>query len=174
MMLPYRLRQGLWALFAFARPIDDALVATYLSPPLLTLFCQMRHSEQLHALNVLRAVLRQADDTPDELAVAALLHDVGKSRYPLPIWQKTVAVAIHTVAPSLFYRLAAGDPDRLSARPFAVKAHHPAWSAAMLARTGVNQRTLWLVAHHQDHPDRWRDHPDAPLLARLQRADDTN
>src|SRR5215213_6736056 len=93
-----RLRQGIRALFAFTQPVDFDLAASYLTPAEMALFRQMRRSEQLHSLNVLRTVLAESaaaqQFVPPELAVAALLHDVGKSRYPLAVWQKTIAVLV--------------------------------------------------------------------------------
>ena len=171
----HRLRQGLRALFAFARPVDDTLAAHYLTPPEFALFKSMRRGEQLHSLNVLRAVLAQGD-TPPDLAVAALLHDVGKSRYPLAVWQKTAAVLVRAFAPAQFRRLSQRDSLGFWSRPFAVSVQHPQWSAEMLAQAGASAAAIWLVAHHQDAS------PNAPeqgsdrvsLLKRLQSADDAN
>lgn len=172
-MAVYRVRQGLRALFAFSRPVDADLAARHLTPEQLALFESMRRSEQLHSLNVLRVVLAQGD-TPPELAVAALLHDAGKSRYPLAIWQKTSAVLVRAFAPGLYRRLSQRDPDSLWARPFVVSVRHPSWSAELLARAGASDAAVWLVTHHQDAPELWRDHDDYPLLKRLQSADDAN
>src|SRR5690349_11904683 len=149
MTAAYRIRQGLQALFAFTQPVELPLAAQYLTPELLSLFGQMRHSEQLHSLNVLRDVLA-AGATPNDLAVAALLHDVGKSRYPLYTWQKTLAVLIRTLAPSLFDRWSKGNPANLWMRPFVVYVKHPAWSAELVAAAGASDDTIWLVEHHQE------------------------
>ncbi len=172
-MAIHRLRQGLRALFAFARPVDLDLAARYLTPEQVALFQRMRRGERLHSLNVLRALLAQGD-TPPDLAVAALLHDVGKSRYPLALWQKSIAVLVRAFNPALFERLSRGDPRRWWQRPYAVYVQHPAWSAELLAQTYASDTALWLVAHHADAAERWRDHDLYPLLQRLQTADDTN
>ncbi len=170
----YRIKQALRGLFAFVQVVDEATPARYLSPAELTLFRQMRHSEQLHALHVLRDVLAQESETPAELAVAALLHDVGKSRYTLRIWQKTIAVAVEKLAPSLYKHWSDGESVTLWTRPFVVKAHHPAWSAEMLRQAGSVESARWLVAHHQDDITHWVNHPKYALLRRLQQADDAN
>lgn len=175
-MAIHRLRQGLRALFAFARPVDLDLAARCLTPQQLALFRSMRRGEQLHSLNVLRTVLAQGDPSfdgvPPDLAVAALLHDVGKSRYPLAVWQKTVAVLVRAFAPDLFSRLSQRDPSDFRARPFVVAVRHPAWGAEMLAQAGASDAAIWLVAHHQDAPQPGDER--SHLLKRLQSADDAN
>ena len=168
----YRLRQVARALFAFTQQVDIDLANHYLSPEQMALFQRMRHSEQLHGLAVLRDVLAQGPRTPHDLAVAALLHDVGKSRYTLRIWQKTLAVLVEKLAPMLFQRWSQG--DHLWQRPFMVKAQHPRWGATLLAQAGASERAIWLVAHHQDDARQWQGHALFYLLERLQKADDAN
>jgi hypothetical protein len=169
----YRIRQGLRAIFAFSQSVETSLAAEYLAPELLALFRQMRRSEQLHSLNVLRDVLAQGT-TPHDLAVAALLHDVGKSRYPMQVWQKTLVVLTRAFSPALFERWSKGDPSSLWHRPFVVYVQHPAWSAQLIASAGASTNAVWLVAHHQENADQWQRHPLASLLIRLQAADDSN
>lgn len=168
-----RFRQGLADLFAFALPVDRDLAARYLSPELLALFDRLQRGEQLHSLNVLRGVLAQGP-TPRELTVAALLHDVGKSLYPLRTWQKTYAVLLRTIFPALARRWQEGDPRRFWQRPFVVTEYHPAWSAELLAAAGAPESAVWLAAHHADDLEHWAAHPQVSLLQRLQQADDSN
>lgn len=168
-----RLRQGIRALLAFSQPVDSALAAEYLSPALITCFEQMRRSEQLHSLNVLRDTLAQGS-TPSDLAIAALLHDVGKSRYPFPTWQKTLVVLVKTFTPRLFQHLSQGDEKNFWQRPFVLSEHHPAWSAQIIAAARAPERAVWLVEHHADSLSQWTDHPYLHLLERLKQADDAN
>ena len=168
-----RLQQGLRALTAFARPVDRDRAAAYLSPPLLACFDAMRRSEQQHSLNVLAELEAEGPVTVD-LAVAALLHDAGKSRYPFPTWQKTMVVLVRAFLPRRFARLSQGSEHDRIARPFVISQQHPAWSASLAEQAGASSRAVWLIAHHADPPDQWTSHPDAPLLARLRAADDHN
>ncbi len=173
MAATYRIRQGLRAVFAFSKPVEVSLAAEYLTPELLALFQQMRRIEQLHCLNVLRDVLAQGA-APRDLAVAALLHDVGKSRYPMQVWQKTLAVLVRAFSPQLFERWSKGNPTNLWHRPFVVYVHHPAWSAELIASAGASENAVWLAAHHQESAERWKNHPLVTLLIQLQQADNSN
>lgn len=168
-----RIRQGVQAVLAFTHAVDYNLAAAYLTPAQLDLFKQMRRTEQLHSLRVLTAILNQGDP-PHDLAVAALLHDVGKSRYPLAVWQKTLVVLARKMLPRLFHRWSQGNERTIWKRPFIVAANHPAWSAELASVTQISERTLWLMRHHADPAAKWQDHPDHHLLKRLQAADDTN
>lgn len=171
-----RLRQGIRALLAFSQPVDYALAEQYLTTPaLMACFQAMRRSEQLHSLNVLRDLLAESSNPiPLDLAIAALLHDCGKSRYAFPTWQKTLVVLVRAGAPGLFERLSAGREQDWLARPFVLSVHHPAWSAELVAAAGASERALWLIAHHADPLAQWEAHPDYALLARLRVADDAN
>lgn len=168
-----RFRQGVSELFAFAQPVDRALAAEYLSPELLALFDRMKRGERLHSLNVLRDVMAQGP-TPRELAIAALLHDVGKSRHPLRTWQKTCAVIVRALFPKLARRWQLSEGGRFWQRPFIVTSRHPEWSADMLAEAGAPEGAVWLAAHHNDDPALWAGQPYAEFLRRLQEADDSN
>lgn len=170
----HRIRQGGRALLAFAQPLDDTLVARTLSAAQQGLFRQMKRAEQLHSLNVLRDVLVQADSTPPDLAAAALLHDCGKSRYALATWQKSLAVVVRAFLPPLEQHLSQDERLSFWRAPFVVRQYHPAWGAQMLSEIGASPRLIWLVAHHADPLERWQDHPDVTLLARLKKADDAN
>jgi len=169
----YRLQQGLRALFAFSQDVDWALAEGYLSPSLLALFRKMDSGEQLHSVAVLRDVLAQGD-TPTDLAVAALLHDVGKSRYPISVWQKTWAVIVRTFSPNRYYQWSKGSPLNLWQRPFVVYEQHPLWSAELLRSAGASEAACWLVAHHAVKGEVAPTPTQSEWLKRLQQADDQN
>jgi hypothetical protein len=169
----YRIQQGLRALFAFSRPVDDSLAGQHLSPPLMACFQAMRRSEQLHSLHVLRTLTAQGFISND-LAVAALLHDAGKSRYPFPVWQKTLVVLVEAFAPGWFERLSNGDETNSFQRPFVLSHHHPRWSADMVRDAGGSECAVWLIEHHAESAEAWSDHRWGDLLTRLQMADNAN
>ncbi|MCY4023435.1 MAG: HD domain-containing protein [Anaerolineaceae bacterium] len=162
-----RLRQGLNALLAFSRPVDQALAERHLSPELQQCFGRLRRSEQLHSLRVLRAL--QAEDSPGpDLAVAALLHDLGKTRWPFPLWQRVLVVVLPRLAPALARRLARGSEADPLVRPFLLHEQHPAWGARMARAAGASERAAWLIENHEGKA------VDDEELARLRAADERN
>lgn len=173
-----RVQQGVRALLAFATPLDLDLAQQYLSYAELDVFQQMSRAEQLHSLNVLRDVLAQSDTTPHALAVVALLHDVGKSRYHLAVWQKTLAVLVKTFIPKLAIHLAIhlarDEALHFWRAPFTVWKYHPQWSGEILRACQSNDVAIWLAEHHQQNADLHKQHPNYHLLCRLQVADDVN
>jgi hypothetical protein len=167
-----RVRQGLRALSAWARPVDDDLAAAFLSPTLLALFRQMRRSEQQHSLNVLRTLRRRGYDDP-ALMVAALLHDVGKCRAPYHLWDRVIVVLAKALAPDRVRQWGSGEPTGWR-RPFAVSSQHPRWSAEMVAAAGADPLVIDLIAAHQRRLDHAPQTRLEQLLVVLQSADDAN
>ncbi len=172
MSAAYRFRQGVRALVAWARPVDDALACAHLAPPLYALYRRMRRSERQHSLRVLRDLLA-AGHTHQDLLAAALLHDVGKSgvRFSLP--DKVLVVLVKALAPGRYRAWSSGQATgwRL---PFAVGGQHPAWGAEMAERAGASPLTAALIRRHADPPpDPPRDETERLLLA-LQAFDDRN
>ena len=172
MSAAYRLQQGLHALGAWLRPVDDDLAAQYLSPPLFALYRRMRRSERLHSLRVLRDLLAAGHTQPDLLA-AALLHDVGKTRYPFSLPEKVGVVLVKAIAPRLYRRWGSSVPEGWR-RPFAVSVQHPVWGADMAFHAGASPLTATLIRCHAEPPPDGLPEETARLLAFLQAADNRN
>lgn len=169
-----RLAQGLRALLAFATSPDLALAQKYLSNCEFAAFQAMSRSEQLHSLNVLRAVLDAQPNAPMALTAAALLHDVGKSRRRLAVWQKTLAVLFQSLAPALCQRLSREEAPSIWRIPFIVQQHHPKWGGEILRACGSDLELIWLVEQHQAETSEHQGHPAYKLLKRLQAADNAS
>lgn len=175
----YRLRQFLEALTAAPTPADLALVRTTLTPTQAALFAQLQPSEQAHAARVLREVQArchaQGFPAPADLQTAALLHDVGKARYPLRLWERVIIVLGQTLRPEMATRWGKDttSPPRGLRRPFVIAAQHPAWGADMAAARGASPRVAALIRRHQD-PLPLTDAEEDQWLAILQAVDDEN
>jgi hypothetical protein len=172
-LMASRIRQGLRALGAWGRGVDDDLAAQVLSPALLALFRRMRRAERQHSLNVLRTLRAQGHADP-VLLTAALLHDVGKIRAPFFLWERVIVVLIKAAAPKTARRWGSGDNPTGWRRPFVISFQHPRWSAEMVAAAGGDPRVVRLIAAHQMHLERAPQTDDERLLAILQTADDAN
>ena len=171
-MLLTRFRQGIYALFAWARPVDDAPAVAVLPPSLLVLFRQMSRREQQHALEVL-VTLRAHGVTHPALLQAGLLHDLGKLRAPFYVWERVLVVLVEAAAPERAYAWGAGDP-RGWRRPFVIRRQHAAWSAEMVAAAGADPLTVELIRRHQDKLTAEPRTEADRLLRDLQAADDAN
>ena len=96
-------------LICLRRSPEIELTQGLLSPCEMKAFNAMSRSEQQHSLRVLKRVLARDPGAPRALTAAALLHDVGKSRYQLSVWQKTLAVVVEAIAPAMAHKLSHAD-----------------------------------------------------------------
>lgn len=169
----YRAEQFWRALRAEALPATAfAEIAALLTPAELALFQQFDAGEQTHSYAVLQT-LRRAGHTQPDLLTAALLHDVGKTKSPLTVWDRVVIVIGHKLWPQRAKAWGQGAAQGWQ-RPFVVKAQHPAWGAEMATAVGSRPRTIYLIRHHQDPLPASPQTEEEQLLAQLQWADDQN
>jgi putative nucleotidyltransferase with HDIG domain len=142
----------------FVKPDDSELeqVQAILSPEQMVLFMQMQPGEKNHALTMYHRLLEQGEDNPD-LIVAALLHDVGKTHYPMNPMERTMVVLARVTIPAQAHKW--GNPptnawEKLPGwrKPFVVAEQHAAWGAELAHETGVSSLTETLIRKHH-HPN---------------------
>lgn len=171
----YRVHQFWHALTRVPAASELEQARRMLSPSLWALFLGLQASEQAHGLSIFRRLCEQGD-AGDDLLAAALLHDVGKSRYPLHIWERVWIVLGQAFFPGQAKAWGRADPKGWR-RPFVVAEQHPAWGAEMAARAGASPMTVALIKRHQDAIE--QDWPaeeaagtlESRLLRRLQMLD---
>ena len=167
--MAYRARQFWGALAANPSPAGLERAAELLNRGQLELFLQLQPSEQAHALQVMGHLEAKGENHPD-LLVAALLHDVGKVRYPLRLWER-----ILIVLGSAFFlhkaRTWGEGPPRGLRRAFVIAEKHPIWGAEMALAQGVSPLAANLVRRHQETGPLDSSVLEDQLLAALQTAD---
>ena len=150
MRLCYRARQFWLALGTRHTPAAIANAEAMLSPAQMVLFSRMQPGEQAHALQMLEALQAQGE-TDDDLLAAALLHDTGKQRCPLRLWERVAIVLVQAASPALAQRwgeqAAAG--CRGWRKPFIVAAQHAEWGAELALQAGVTLLAAALIRRHQ-------------------------
>jgi len=176
MRIRYRLHQLWQALGATTSPDERELVQRILSPELAELFFRMQPSEQRHSLIVLHKLEEQGERDPDLLA-AALLHDVGKIRIPLHLWERGWIVLVKTAAPALaeiWGSQALPGEGEFSwwRRSLQVAIQHPAWGAELVRGAGASTKVQDLIRFHQQETGAHPEEIDIQLLHKLQSVDD--
>ncbi len=141
-----------------------------LSVDLMDFFSTLQRSEQNHGLWIYHKLLEQGE-TNQDLLVAALLHDVGKDRYPIRLWQRVAIVLGRKLIPERAKHWGQGDPQGWK-RPFVVAERHAAWGAEMVMRAGASDTTVKLIDRHHNSLKNPLNHPEDQLLCRLQFLDD--
>jgi len=165
----YRVEQFILALTAEPDPEQLVKARQILGTTLWPIFTLLQPGEQVHSLSVMNKIIDQGYSA-QELLQAALLHDVGKSRSPLNVWNRTWIVLARNFFPD---RLQSWGQGELTGwrRTFVVAEQHPAWGAEMAANAGADQKVVALIRQHQQPPS-FTDPQMADWLCILQEADD--
>jgi hypothetical protein len=170
----YRTRQ-FWLAWRTQTLTEEELAPAHsiLTTDQMKLFSRLQPSEQIHALRVLQTIQRQGESDPD-LQTAALLHDIGKVRAPLKIWERVVIVLGKGFFPKRAKIWGSGQPQGWK-RPFVIAEQHPAWGSEMASEAGTSSLALSLIGRHQS-PDEYpsSDQHENHLLNILQNADHQN
>jgi len=167
----YRLRQGLARIATLWRPPDVGPVRDILSAEAFALFGSMSAADQGHSLEALRRLERERPVSPD-LAVAALLHDVGKVGGGLTLPYRSAIVLLEALRPQVLERLC-DEAEGTWRAPFAADANHAATGAERCLAAGCSKWVAALVQYHDASPKEVPDDLRADL-ERLQRADDAS
>jgi putative nucleotidyltransferase with HDIG domain len=170
----YRTRQFFAALFAKPDDREWETARKVLTPAQMEIFARMQANEQKHSLMVLKR-LQSIDEQwegpgREDLMVAALLHDVGKSCYPLRLWERVMVVLAKSLFPRGVKRWGTGKPYGWR-RAFVVSEQHPQWGAEMIAEAGASPLTVELIRAHQNFLPPETVTLEARLLKKLQIAD---
>ncbi len=143
-----------------------------LSEGQLRLFEQLPAEYQDHSYRVMKR-LRDSGEVSQDLLIAALLHDVGKIRTPVSVWERSLAVLLEKWKPATVERINEGSPNGWR-RAIVVKAQHPIWGAEMAREAGCTALTASLIKRHHECVVEQEETEEAQFLRALQRADNNS
>ncbi|HWQ71195.1 MAG TPA: HD domain-containing protein, partial [Desulfitobacteriaceae bacterium] len=133
-------------------PLELEKAAKVLPAKAFILFCQQALPEQRHALEVTKS-LENAQKTfnlkPEEyqdLIIAALLHDCGKSLVKLYLWQKILIVLINR-CPLPLKKYLNSKPGFLT-HTLNIAHQHAEWGESLAKEAGLNQKICLLIRQH--------------------------
>lgn len=149
------------------------LVKSILTTPQMHLFNKLQNSEKKHGIRVLKTLVGEGETNPD-LITAALIHDIGKTVYPLRPWERVLVVLGKRFFPHLHKEWGKRKPKGLT-RPFVVALNHSQWGAELARIAGTNPMVITLIREHEtvsesNDPQFLKNH----LLHTLQKADNQN
>jgi hypothetical protein len=158
----YRVRQFWQAITAKTDPGELEKVLEFLSPEQAALFRQLQTGEKNHSMKMARKLIEQGDKDPNLLA-AALLHDVGKLRYRLNPFERSLIVMVRACMPGMAQKWGqqptqAWDSAPGWRKPFVLAEQHARWGAEMALRAGASELTAALILnHHSRHGNNLSD-----------------
>lgn len=166
----YRIQQFFKSVFVTKSMVDMAYVRDHLTPGQEGLFLRMQAYDRYHSVLFAKTLQSSVYRVPEDLIIAALLHDVGKSRYPINSFHRMMAVIVNKFAPQWMEK-ASLEKMTFFNRTFLVAKHHAQWSEEMVRSVGVSERSAWVIAHHEDK-EIDETHPYANLLETFIKYDD--
>lgn len=106
----------------------------------------MPRADRAHGLRTYR--LLAADDCPEDLLIASLLHDVGKSRSQIRLWDRVLFVLAGRLAPGWLRSLPAEPRAARFGVGLIALRDHAEVGAALIAAAGGSPTVAKLIRYH--------------------------
>jgi HD-GYP domain-containing protein (c-di-GMP phosphodiesterase class II) len=148
----YRIKQFYQALFPSISPLEKEWIRKILPAKAFSLFCKQALPEQRHALEVTKSLNNTSislDLRPKEyenLLIASLLHDCGKSLVKFYLWQKIIIVLING-CPLLIKKYIVTKPGFLT-HTLNIAHQHAKWGESLAKEAGLNEQICQLIGQH--------------------------
>ncbi|MGI6119340.1 MAG: HD domain-containing protein [Desulfosporosinus sp.] len=133
-----------------------------------SLFLKQSPSEQRHALDVAKSIMKEKNTLSllnfQNLLIAALLHDCGKSKVSIRLWHRVFVVLMQKMPQSIWSRLERS--HTIFAVPLRTASQHAVWGGNLAKRAGLNPTICRLIYEHHS--------PKTKLGRVLERADNAH
>lgn len=145
----YRVKQFIWGIESSFKKVDDRYIGKYLNKNEIEMFNRLKKSDKYHCIRVCRDSLKLLEEKSikmDEYKIgkAALLHDIGKSKYHLNLIEKSVIVLLDKFTKGTLKKY-----DNIS--QIDIYYNHPKVGYEMLKSYNYDKELLEVVRyHHKD------------------------
>jgi putative nucleotidyltransferase with HDIG domain len=154
----YRIKQFWWAISSYFKDIDNEYIDRYLDDHEKLLFDKLKIGDKHHCVRVSKDSLEIYDKLlakvenidKDQLAKAALLHDIGKAERPLNFIEKSIVVILHKITKGKIRRYE-------NIKILDIYYNHPKKGVDMLWPYGYSEEFLQVIRLH--HSKKVIDNP---------------
>ncbi|MFA6942072.1 MAG: HDIG domain-containing metalloprotein [Clostridiaceae bacterium] len=137
-----RIRQFLIYLFSSLSCQDIEYIDKKLDNNIKYVFLKLSKYEKKHSILVAQAVEKEFKNDPD-LVVAALLHDIGKTKYHINITQKSLLVVLDHLTKGKLKKITIN-------KSINIFYNHGQIGYDILKNSGYNNRILFIVKNHHN------------------------
>ena len=167
-MVLYRVKQFIWGFTSFFKNIDYEYVNEFLNEDEIKIFNKLKHNDKHHCIRVCKDSIKMKEDfnidvDKYKLGKAALLHDVGKSKMPLSIFEKSVVVLLDKATSGKIKKY-----DKI--KQIDIYYNHPKNGLEVLKNFKYDKELLEVVRYHHNN----NNISDNKLLNIIRESDDKN
>ncbi len=146
----YRVHQFIQAIFPKIDSLEITWALDNLPPDAHSLFLKQSLSEQRHALDVARSLMKEKSVLTlsdfHNLLAAALLHDCGKSNVTTRLWHRVFIVLMQKLPTYIWSRLERS--HTIFATPLQTASQHAIWGSTLAQGAGLNSIICLLICEH--------------------------
>ena len=144
----YRVKQFFWGLLSLYKKTDDKFIAKFLNKDEIEMFKKLKINDQHHCIRVCKEALEVNDSfelkiDQYKLGKAALLHDIGKIKLHLNLFEKSIIVILDKLTKGYIRKF-----DNI--KQINIYFNHPKIGYYMLKEKGYSEELLEVVKYHHN------------------------
>lgn len=142
----YRVKQFLWGIKSLYRDIDIEYVKKFLTEDEIKIFKKLKINDQHHCIRVCKDSLEinrnyELNINEYKLGKAALLHDIGKTKFHLNLVEKSIVVILHKLTRGYIKKYK-------NIKQIDIYYNHPKIGYEILKEKGYSKDILEVVRYH--------------------------